>query len=44
MSFFKFGNVTINSKDFYKTKEVSDIYTLNENDIVVSNPIYVNGG
>ena len=35
MSFFKFGNVTINSKDFYKSKKVIDIYSLDENNIVV---------
>ena len=44
MSFFKFGNVTINSKDFYKSKKVIDIYSLDVNDIVVSDPISANGG
>ena len=44
MSFFKFGDVTINSKDFYRNKEVIDIYTLDEQNLIVSDPIPVNNG
>ena len=44
MSLLKFDNVAMSSKDFYKNKQITDIYTLDENNIVVSNPIPANGG
>ena len=44
MVYFKFDDVLITSKDFYKNKQVIDIYKINENDVVVSDPVPVNNG
>ena len=35
MSSFKFGQTEIASKDFYKQKKVTDIFTINVNKMVV---------
>ena len=41
MSFYKFGQVTISSKEFYEAV-VIDIKTLNVDNILVSDPILDN--
>ena len=44
MSCFKFGQVTIASKDFYKQKQVTDIFTLESSKVVVSDKVSCNNG
>ena len=44
MVYFKFDDMLISSKDFYKNKQAIDIYKINEYDIVVSDPVAVNNG
>ena len=44
MVYFKFDDMLISSKDFYKKKQAIDIYKINEYDIVVSDPVAVNNG
>ena len=44
MVYFKFDDMLISSKDFYKNKQAIDIYQLNECDIIVSDPVPVNNG
>ena len=44
MVYFKFDDMSVSSKDFYKNKQAIDIYQINENDIVVSDPVPVNNG
>ena len=44
MVYFKFDDMLISSKDFYKNKQAIDIYQINECDIVVSDPVPVNNG
>ena len=44
MVYFKFDDMLISSKDFYKNKQAIDIYKINEYNIVVSDPVAVNNG
>ena len=41
MSFYKFGQVTVSSKEFYEAIDI-DIKTLNIDNILVSDPILDN--
>ena len=41
MSFYKFGQVTISSKEFYEAIDI-DIKTLNIDNILVSDPVMDN--
>ena len=44
MVYFKFDDINVSSKDFYKNKQAIDIYQINEYDVVVSDPVPVNNG
>ena len=41
---FKFGQVSVSSKDFYKRKQISDLFSLDYDKVVVSDPIQCNNG
>ena len=44
MSCFKFVQIEITSKDFYKQKHVTDIFMINVNTVVVSDKVSCNNG
>ena len=44
MSALQFGQKAVDTKDFYKSKRITDIYTLDCDKIVVSNSITCNKG
>ena len=44
MSCFKFGQTEIASKDFYKQKQLTDIFTIDVNKVVVSDKVSCNDG
>ena len=39
---FKFGQVSVSSKDFYKKKQFTDLFSLDYDKVVVSDPIQCN--
>ena len=39
---FKFGQVSVSSKDFYKRKQITDLFSLDYDKVVVSDPIQCN--
>ena len=41
---FKFGQITITSKDFHKKKQITDINTIDLDRIIVSDPLSCNNG
>ena len=41
---FKFGQVNVRSKDFYKRKQFTDLFSLDYDKVVVSDPIQCNNG
>ena len=41
---FKFGQVSVSSKDFYKRKQFTDLFSLDYDKVVVSDPIQCNNG
>ena len=41
---FKFGQVNVSSKDFYKRKQFTDLFSLDYDKVVVSDPIQCNNG
>ena len=41
---FKFGQVNVSSKDFYKRKQFTDLFSLDYDKVVVSDPIQYNNG
>ena len=41
---FKFGQVSVSSKDFYKRKQFTDLFSLDYDKVVVSDPIQYNNG
>ena len=41
---FKFGQVNVSSKDFYKRKQFTDLFSLDYDKVVVSDPIQCNDG
>ena len=41
---FKFGQVSVSSKDFYKRKQLTDLLSLDYDKVVVSDPIQCNNG
>ena len=41
---FKFGQVSVSSKDFYKRKQITDLFSLDYDKVVVSDPIQCNNG
>ena len=44
MSCFKFGQIEIASKDFYKQKQLTDIFRIDVNKVVVSDKVSCNDG
>ena len=44
MSYFKFGQIEIASKDFCKQKQLTDIFTIDVNKVVVSDKVSCNDG
>ena len=44
MSCFKLGQIEIASKDFYKQKQLTDIFTIDVNKVVVSDKVSCNDG
>ena len=41
---FEFGQVSVSSKDFYKRKQFTDLFSLDYDKVVVSDPIKFNNG
>ena len=41
---FKFGQVNVSSKGFYKRKQFTDLFSLDYDKVVVSDPIQCNNG
>ena len=41
---FKFGQKEVTAKDFYRQRQISDIFTINVNKVVVSDKVLCNNG
>ena len=41
---FKFGQKEVTAKDFYRQRQISDIFTINVNKVVVSDKVSCNNG
>ena len=41
---FKFGQIEVASKDFYKQRRITDIFTINVNKVVLSDKVPCNNG
>ena len=41
---FKFGQIEVASKDFYKQRQITDILTIDVNKVVLSDKVSCNGG
>ena len=44
MSSFKFGQIEVASKDFYKQRQITDIFTIDVNKVVLSDKVSCNNG
>ena len=44
MSSFKFGKIEVASKDFYKQRQITDIFTINVKKVVLSDKVPCNNG
>ena len=44
MSSFKFGQIEVASKDFHKQRQITDLFTIDENKVVLSGKVQCNNG